>query len=223
MNLDMRYDPELFRLYDFIVRVITFDRRVCGPNSSFTYITVTAPHGNAALAGDERTPRMGVTRLVREITTDRHWLFLPFGVFGAADVRCADGATIARRPPRERKDAGWTGRARADDCAGFIVGLDHDELVVRPAFTSWTGGDACRSSSPTTWAASNGPSRPSSRVSRRAGSAAAGPSLPRRAPPHLKNSFMSGASRVVGGEGRQMPGGFDRVQQRVVVVAAADR
>ncbi len=143
MNLDMRYDPELFRLYDFIVRVIAFDRRVCGPNSSFTYIVVTEPHGVATLADDERTPRMRVTRLVREITMAGHWLFLPFGVFGAADVRCADGATIARRPPRDRTSAGWTGRARAGDTAGFIVGLEADELVVRPAFNSWTAGNAC--------------------------------------------------------------------------------
>src|SRR5271157_5853996 len=103
MNLDMRFEPERFRLYDFVVRVLSFDRRECGPNSSFTYIMVTAPHGNAALPAEARTPRMRVARLTREITSAGQWLFLPYCVFGDADVRCADRVKIDRRPPRDRR------------------------------------------------------------------------------------------------------------------------
>jgi len=143
VNLDMTYELGRFQLDDFIVRVLAFDHRECGPNSSFTYIVATTPHGNAALAADERTPRMRVTRLAREITSAGHWLFLPYCVFGDADVRCADGAKIDRRPPRDRRNGGWIARARGGDCAGFIVGLERDTIVLRPAFNEWTGGGAC--------------------------------------------------------------------------------
>ena len=34
-------------------------------------------------------------------------------------------------------------RARTGDCAGFLVGVEDDEIVVRPAFNEWPGdGDS---------------------------------------------------------------------------------
>ena len=139
MNLDMRYEPAAFRLNDFIVRILAFDRRECGPNSSFSYVVATTPQGNDRLRADERTPRVRVARMVREITSAGLWLFLPFCVFGDDVARCADGAKVARRAARDRRDGTWFGRARSGDCAGFMVGLEGDTLVVRPAFNEWPG------------------------------------------------------------------------------------
>ncbi|MGD0997658.1 MAG: hypothetical protein ABR941_05000 [Thermoleophilia bacterium] len=143
MNLDMRYEAGCFRLDDFIVSILAFDRRECGPNSSFSYVVATTPRDNVVLRSDDRTPRMHLAGLVREITSARRWLFLPFCVFGDDVVRCADGAKIERRARRDRNDGSWIGRAGAGDCVGFIVGLDDDAIVVRPAFNQWVGGGDC--------------------------------------------------------------------------------
>jgi hypothetical protein len=142
-SLDMRFAAGRFRLGDFVVRLLAFDRRECGPNSSFSYVVVTAARGDDALRSEQRTPRMRVTRLVREITSAGHWLFLPFCVFSDDAVRCADGAKADRRARRDRNDGGWMGRARSGDCAGFIVGLEDGMVVVRPAFNEWPGGGDC--------------------------------------------------------------------------------
>lgn len=143
MNLDMRYEAGQFRLGDFVVRVLVFDRRECGPNSSLSYVAATTPRGKHLLAADERTPRTRAAKLVREITSAGRWFFLPFCVFGDDVVRCADGAKIARRAPHDRSDGGWPARARTGDCAGFIVGLEHDRIVLRPAFNPWARGGDC--------------------------------------------------------------------------------
>ena len=143
LNLDMRYEPAAFRLNDFIVRTLAFDRRECGPNASFSYVVATTPRGNDRLRTDQRTPRVRVAKLVREIMSGEGWLFLPFCVFGDDVARCADGAQVARRAARDRRDGTWLGRARSGDCAGFIVGLQNDTIVVRPAFNEWSGGGDC--------------------------------------------------------------------------------
>ena len=80
-SLDLRFAPDDFRLNDFIVRLLSFDRRECGPNASFSYVVVTGPRGDAALSSEQRTPRMRVKKLEREVTANGHWLFLPFCVF----------------------------------------------------------------------------------------------------------------------------------------------
>ena len=143
MDLDMRYERGHFRLDDFVVRCLAFDRRERGPNSSLSYVVATTPCGNDLLPADERSPRVRVAKLVRGITAEGRWLFLPFCVFGDDVVRCADDAKIERRAPRDRDRGGLIGRARAGDCAGFIVGLDHEMIVVRPAFHAWINGGDC--------------------------------------------------------------------------------
>jgi hypothetical protein len=143
VNLDMRCEAAAFRLNDFIVRILAFDRRECGANSSFSYVVATTPQGDDRLRTDQRTPRVRVNKLVREIMSEGRWLFLPFCVFGDDVARCADGATVARRAVRDRRDGSWVGRARSGDCAGFIVGLQDDTLVVRPAFNEYPAADGC--------------------------------------------------------------------------------
>ena len=138
-NLDLRFAPGGFRLNDFIVRLLSFDRRECGPNASFSYVVVTGPRGNDALSSERRTTRMRVKKLEREVTANGHWLFLPFCVFTSTTARCADGANADRRAPRDRRDGTWMSRARSGDSAGFLVGLEDGELVVRPAFNEWPG------------------------------------------------------------------------------------
>jgi hypothetical protein len=139
-SLDLRFAPDGFRLNDFIVRLLSFDRRECGPNASFSYVVVTGPRGDAALSSEQRTPRMRVKKLEREVTANGHWLFLPFGVFTDTAIRCADGANADRRPRRDRRDGAWMSRARSGDCAGFLVGVEDGAIVVRPAFNEWPGG-----------------------------------------------------------------------------------
>jgi hypothetical protein len=139
-SLDLRFAPDDFRLNDFIVRLLSFDRRECGPNASFSYVVVTGPRGDAALSSEQRTPRMRVKKLEREVTANGHWLFLPFCVFTDTAIRCADGANADRRPRRDRRDGAWMSRARSGDCAGFLVGVEDGAIVVRPAFNEWPGG-----------------------------------------------------------------------------------
>jgi hypothetical protein len=142
-SLDLRFAPDGFRLNDLIVRLLSFDRRECGPNASFSYVVVTGPHGDAALSSERRTPRMRVKKLEREVTANGHWLFLPFCVFTDDAVRCADGVNADRRARRDRRDGSWMSRARTGDCAGFLVGIEDDAIVVRPAFNEWPGdGDS---------------------------------------------------------------------------------
>lgn len=143
MSLDMSYEPASFRLADFVVRCLAFDRRERGPNSSLSYVVATTPRGNDVLPADQRTPRVRVAKMVRAITSAGQWLFLPFCVFGDDVVRCADGAKIARRAPQDRDRGSWIGGARAGDCAGFIVGVEDDMIVVRPAFHDWADGGDC--------------------------------------------------------------------------------
>jgi len=140
-DLDMRFAAAGFRLSDLLVALIAFDRRECGENSSFSYIVPTEPYGTALLESADRAPRARLAKLVRAIEADAGWLFLPFCVFGDDQVRCADGARVARRPPRERGDD-WLSRARSGDCAGVIVGRDGATIVARPAFNGWSGGDS---------------------------------------------------------------------------------
>jgi len=140
-ELDMRFAAAGYRLHDLVVALLAFDRRECGENSSFSYIVPTAPYGVALLASADRAPRVRVKRLVRDVEEHAAWLFLPFCVFGDDQVRCADGARVARRPPRERGDD-WLSRARSGDCAGVIVGREGATIVARPAFNGWTGGDS---------------------------------------------------------------------------------
>jgi hypothetical protein len=135
---DQRYRHADYRLADLVVALLAFDRRECGENSTFSYVATTGAQGGRTLAGQHR-PRARVSRLLRAVD-DGAWLFLPFSVFSADHVRCADGARPGRRPASER--AGWLGRARAGDCAGVLVGRDGDDLVVRPAFNEWRGGDS---------------------------------------------------------------------------------
>lgn len=86
---------------------------------------------------------MRVKKLEREVTESGHWLFLPFCVFTDDAVRCADGESAERRPRRDRRDGTWMSRARSGDCAGFLVGIEHGAIVVRPAFNEWLGdGDS---------------------------------------------------------------------------------
>ncbi len=140
-DLDMRFAAAGFRLGDLITALIAFDRLECGENSSFSYIVPTTPYGTALLTSADRAPRARLAKLVRAIEADAGWLFLPFCAFGADQVRCADGAKVARRPPRERGDD-WLSRARSGDCAGVIVGREGATIVARPAFNGWTGGDS---------------------------------------------------------------------------------
>ncbi len=143
MNLDMRHDPAGFRLRDFVVRCLAFDRRERGPNSSLSYIVATTPRGSDILYADDRTPTVRVTKMVRGIASAEGWLFLPYCVFGDDVVRCAGGTKISRRPPRERDRLTWIGRAKPGDCAGFIVGREDDLIVVRPAFHEWFDNGDC--------------------------------------------------------------------------------
>ena len=140
-DLDMRFAAAGFRLSDLVVALLAFDRRECGENSSFSYIVPTEPYGTALLESADRAPRPRVAKLLRAIEADGGWLFLPFCVFGDDQVRCADGARVARRPPRER-GVDWLSRARPGDCAGVIVGREGETIVARPAFNGWTGGDS---------------------------------------------------------------------------------
>jgi hypothetical protein len=142
-SLDLRFAPDGFRLNDFIVRLLSFDRRECGPNASFSYVVLTGPRGDAALSSEHRTPRMRVKKLEREVTTNGRWLFLPFCVFTSDAVRCADGVNAERRARRDRRDGAWMSRARNGDAAGFLVGVEDGTIVVRPAFNEWPGdGDS---------------------------------------------------------------------------------
>ena len=139
-SLDLRFAADGFRLNDFIVRLLWFDRRECGPNASFSYVVMTGPRGKPALRSEQRTARVRVKKLEREVTENGHWLFLPFCVFTDDSARCADGANADRRPQRDRRDGTWMSRARRGDSAGFLVGIESGTLVVRPAFNEWPGG-----------------------------------------------------------------------------------
>jgi hypothetical protein len=121
-----------------VVALLAFDRRECGENSTFSYVTTSGAHGGRTAAGEHR-PRERVARLLRAVD-EGAWLFLPFCVFSPDHARCADGARPRRRPSSERE--GWLARARGGDCAGILVGREGEELVLRPAFNEWRGGDS---------------------------------------------------------------------------------
>ncbi len=137
---DLRYRDADYRLADLVVALLAFDRRECGENSTFSYVTTTGSQGGHTPAGEHR-PRERVSRLLRAVA-DGAWLFLPFCVFSADHARCADGARPGRRPASERAGAGWLGRARAGDCVGVLLSREGESLVVRPAFNEWRGGDS---------------------------------------------------------------------------------
>jgi len=140
IETDVRYPLADYRLTDLVVALLAFDRRECGENSTFSYVSVTGATGGRTLAG-ERRRRQRLSRLLRAID-EGGWLFLPFCVFSADHVRCADGGRPGRRPAAERAGAGWLGRARTGDCAGVLLGRDDATLVVRPAFNEWLDGDS---------------------------------------------------------------------------------
>ena len=135
---DQRYRDTDYRLADLVVALLAFDRRECGENSSFSYVATSGRQGGLTPAG-ERRPRARVARLLRALDAGA-WLFLPFCVFSPDHARCADGAQPRRRPGSERE--GWLARARGGDCAGILVGREGQEIVVRPAFNEWRGGDS---------------------------------------------------------------------------------
>ena len=138
MSRELRFEASAFRLGDFIDHLAEFDLIQAGEAAS--YILETASQGSDQPAAKIGRP-IDSLHLVDEILLGK-WYFLPFGVFGDAEVPCADGS-LQELPDESDELNAWASSADPSECVGFIVGLEEGEIVLRRAFSPWAFGGDC--------------------------------------------------------------------------------